>query len=453
MPHVPPTVRIAPEVADALASGVAVVALESTLLAHGLPPERRRATADEIEAAVRSGGAVPATIAVLDGECVVGLTAVELDRLCAGPTVKLSRRDLGPAVAARTLGATTVASTSAVAALAGIAVFATGGLGGVHRGARDSWDESGDLLVLARTPVLVVCSGVTSILDVEATLERLESLNVTLLGYRSDRFPGFYLADSGFPVPWRVESPEEIADVVHARAELGLGAIVVANPLDDPLDAELHERVLTGGLQAAARVSFVGGGSGANVAAWAASLGTPVALACRVGNDERGRMAVDELLAAGVEVHAGRDRDHATGTCVVLVDSEGERTMLPDPGANDMPALVPDALLHAGGHLHVIGYALMRPGARPGALAAIERAHAAGMTVSVDPSSWALMRPGVFPDVDLLVPNEDEARVLGPLDAPEVVTKLGARGARWTDGRTTVEVPAEPVAAPAPAHA
>jgi sugar/nucleoside kinase (ribokinase family) len=202
---------------------------------------------------------------------------------------------------------------------------------------------------------------------------------------------------------------------------------------------------LARGSDTAARVSFVGGGSGANVAAWAASLGTPVALACRVGNDERGRMAVDELLAAGVEVHAGRDRDHATGTCVVLVDSEGERTMLPDPGANDMPALVPDALLHAGGHLHVIGYALMRPGARPGALAAIERAHAAGMTVSVDPSSWALMRPGVFPDVDLLVPNEDEARVLGPLDAPEVVTKLGARGARWTDGRTTVEVPAEPV--------
>ncbi len=202
---------------------------------------------------------------------------------------------------------------------------------------------------------------------------------------------------------------------------------------------------LARGSDTAARVSFVGGGSGANVAAWAASLGTPVALACRVGDDERGRMAVDELLAAGVEVHAGRDRDRATGTCVVLVDSEGERTMLPDPGANDTPALVPDALLRAGGHLHVIGYALMRPGARPGALAAIERAHAAGVTVSVDPSSWALMRPGVFPDVDLLLPNEDEARALGRLDAPEVVTKLGARGARWTDGRTTVEVPAEPV--------
>jgi ribokinase len=202
---------------------------------------------------------------------------------------------------------------------------------------------------------------------------------------------------------------------------------------------------LARGSDTAAQVSVVGGGSGANVAAWAASLGTPVALVCRIGDDERGRMAVDELMAAGVEVHAGRDRDLATGTCVVLVDESGERTMLPDAGANDTPALVPDALLGPGGHLHVIGYALVRPGARPGALAAIERARAAGMTVSLDPSSWALVRPGVFPDVNLLLPNEDEARVLEPLDAPEVVTKLGARGARWTDGHTTVEVPAEPV--------
>ena len=203
---------------------------------------------------------------------------------------------------------------------------------------------------------------------------------------------------------------------------------------------------LARGSDTAAHIRFTGGGSGANVAAWAASIGTPVALACRVGDDERGRVAVDELLAAGVEVHPGRDRNLPTGTCVVLVDSEGERTMLPDPGANDTPAVVPDALLRPGCHLHVIGYALVRPGARPGALAAIERARAAGMTVSLDPSSWALVRPGVFPDADLLLPNEDEARALGPVEAREVVTKLGARGARWTDGRETIEVPAEPVA-------
>lgn len=194
-----------------------------------------------------------------------------------------------------------------------------------------------------------------------------------------------------------------------------------------------------------ARVSFAGGGSGANVAAWAASIGMPVALVCRVGDDERGRVAVDELLAVGVEVHVGRHPDLATGTCVVLVDESGERTMFPDPGANDTPALVPDGLLRPGSHLHVIGYTLVRPGARPGALAAIDRARAAGVTISLDPSSWALVRPGVFPDVDLLLPNEDEARVLEPLEAPEVVTKLGARGARWTDGRTTVDVPAERV--------
>ena len=202
---------------------------------------------------------------------------------------------------------------------------------------------------------------------------------------------------------------------------------------------------LARGSDTPAQIGFGGGGSGANVAAWAASLGTPVALACCVGQDERGRVAVDELRAAGVTVHAERIRSHGTGTCVVLVDESGERTMLPDPGANDTPAVVPEAALQRGGHLHVIGYALVRAGARPGALAAIERARAAGMTVSVDPSSWALVRPGAFPDVDLLMPNEDEARVLGLVAGSEVVTKLGAGGARWTDGRDTVEVPAEPV--------
>ena len=138
-----------------------------------------------------------------------------------------------------------------MAARAGIGVFATGGLGGVHREARESWDESADLTTLGQTPITVVCAGVKSILDVEATLERLETLNVTLLGYGTDRFPGFYLQDSGFPVPWRVETPEEVADVAHARAELGLGAIVVANPIDEPMDRELHDSTLADGLAAA----------------------------------------------------------------------------------------------------------------------------------------------------------------------------------------------------------
>ena len=188
-----------------------------------------------------------------------------------------------------------------------------------------------------------------------------------------------------------------------------------------------------------ARVSLQGGGSGANVAAWAAALGTPVCFACRVGDDLPGRRAVDTLLEGGVKVHAAVDRRRPTGTCVVLVEPDGERTMLPDPGANDAPVDVPDGWLESGSHLHVVGYALLRDGARPGALAAIERAQAAGMTVSVDPSSWALIRPGAIPDVDLLLPNEREAEVLGERDG--MVVKLGAGGARWGD----VHVAAEPV--------
>jgi sugar/nucleoside kinase (ribokinase family) len=196
---------------------------------------------------------------------------------------------------------------------------------------------------------------------------------------------------------------------------------------------------LARGSDTPANVSLEGGGSGANVAAWAAALGTPVCFACRVGDDLPGRRAVDSLLQGGVKVHAAVDRDRPTGTCVVLVEPGGERTMLPDPGANDAPVDVPDAWLEPGRHLHVVGYALLRDGARPGALAAIERAQAARMTVSVDPSSWALIRPGTIPQVDLLLPNEREAEVLGELG--EMVVKLGPGGARWGD----VHVPAEPV--------
>jgi pseudouridylate synthase len=244
--------RYTAEVSAAIDAGAPVVALESTLIAHGLPRPDNLAVAREIEAAVRAEGAVPATIAVIEGMVRIGLDVPALEAVAAGEDVaKCSVRDLPVAMARRATGATTVAATATLAARAGIGVFATGGLGGVHRDA--PWDESADLTALARTPITVVCSGVKSILDVGATLERLETLSVTLLGYGTDRFPGFYLADSGFPVPWRVDAPEEVADVVHARAELGLGAIVVANPLDEPLDAELHERVLREGLAAAAR--------------------------------------------------------------------------------------------------------------------------------------------------------------------------------------------------------
>jgi pseudouridylate synthase len=244
--------RYTAEVSAAIDAGAPVVALESTLIAHGLPRPDNLAVAREIEAVVRAEGAVPATIAVIEGMVRIGLDVPALEAVAAGEDVaKCSLRDLPVAMARRATGATTVAATATLAARAGIGVFATGGLGGVHRDA--PWDESADLTALARTPITVVCSGVKSILDVGATLERLETLSVTLLGYGTDRFPGFYLADSGFPVPWRVDAPEEVADVVHARAELGLGAIVVANPLDEPLDPELHERVLREGLDAAAR--------------------------------------------------------------------------------------------------------------------------------------------------------------------------------------------------------
>jgi pseudouridylate synthase len=251
--------RYTNEVSDALDAGRPVVALESTLIAHGLPRPENLQVARELEDTVRDEGAVPATIAVVEGMLRVGLDGPGLEAIALGDdVVKCGVRDLPVLMARRGTGATTAAATAALAARAGIAVFATGGLGGVHRDARESWDESADLVTLSRTPITVVCSGVKSILDVGATLERLESLNVTLLGYGTDRFAGFYLADSGFPVPWRVDTPQQVADVVHARSELDLGAIVVANPLDEPLDAELHERVVREGLKAAAEEGIAG---------------------------------------------------------------------------------------------------------------------------------------------------------------------------------------------------
>jgi pseudouridine-5'-phosphate glycosidase len=249
-------VRIAPEVAEAVASGRPVVALESAIVTHGLPRPRNLEVARQAEDAVRDGGALPATVAVVEGEARVGLDASAMSAIAEdGEAAKCGVRDLAVVAARGGHGGTTVAATAHLAARAGIRVFATGGLGGVHRDARDSWDESADLEVLGRTGIVVVCAGVKSILDVGATLERLETLNVTVLGYRTDRFPGFYLSDSGFPVPWRVESAAEVAAVVQAREQLGTedSAVVVANPLpeEEQLDPPLHDRVLSDGLIAA----------------------------------------------------------------------------------------------------------------------------------------------------------------------------------------------------------
>ena len=241
------------EVREALDAGLGVVALESTILAHGLPHPDNIEIAAQIEGAVRAGGSVPATIALLDGVVHVGLGAAEVERVCTDPEIaKLSVRDVGVAAALGRSGATTVASTSALAHLAGIRVFATGGLGGVHRGASETFDVSADLGVIASTPVLIVCAGVKSILDVSGTLEYLETLSVPVLGYRTDAFPGFYLSDSGHVVPWRVESAEEAARVVVTRDRLGTDAagVVLANPLpaDRQVDRELHDRLVTEGL-------------------------------------------------------------------------------------------------------------------------------------------------------------------------------------------------------------
>lgn len=243
------TSQLSPEVREALAAHRPVVALESTIIAHGLPRPRNLAVAEELEALVRSSGAVPATVAVLDGRPQVGLSKDQLERVAQDPSVrKLGQRDLAPALAAGASGATTVSATAFLAARAGIRVFATGGLGGVHRGWTDTQDESADLRLLARTRITVVCAGVKSILDVPATLQRLETLGVGILGYGTDRFPGFYLTSSGEPVDWTVRTPEEVAAVMDAQDALGgpEAALIVANPVPEAeqLDPKLHDRVL-----------------------------------------------------------------------------------------------------------------------------------------------------------------------------------------------------------------
>lgn len=266
--HTEPDVRphrvlTTPEVADALRGGRPVVALESTILAHGLPRPDNLRVGREIEATVRAHGAVPATVGVLGGHVHVGLDDAALEHLATADGVhKLSVRDLPVAVALGLDGATTVAATAALAASLGVAVFATGGLGGVHRGGAETFDESADLAALARTRIVVVCAGVKSILDVAATLERLETSGVTVLGYGTDRFPGFYLRDSGFPAGWRVDTPAQVAAVLGAARglDVGSGAVVVGNPLpaDQQLDPALHDRVLAEGLAGLERDGVTG---------------------------------------------------------------------------------------------------------------------------------------------------------------------------------------------------
>lgn len=250
------------EVQEALAGGQPVVALESTIISHGLPRPENLRVAAEVEDIVRARGATPATIAILDGRVHVGLDEEHLVQVASrDDVIKVSVRDIATLVARSGSGATTVAATSHLARLAGIRVFATGGLGGVHRQARDSWDESADLGTLADTALTVVCSGVKSILDVGATLERLETLNVGVLGFGTNRFPGFYLTDSGFTVGWSVDTPDDVAAIMAMRDQLRIdSALVVANPLpeSEQLDPDVHDRVLEEGLRLASTRSITG---------------------------------------------------------------------------------------------------------------------------------------------------------------------------------------------------
>lgn len=249
----PQAVLISEEVLDALGEGRGVVALESTLISHGLPRGDNLHVATRLEDIVRRSGAVPATIAVIDGVPHVGLGEPALERIALDEQVtKLSIRDLPAAAGLRRTGATTVAATAHLASLAGIGVFATGGLGGVHREARESWDESADLAALARTSIVTVCAGVKSVLDVSATLERLESLGVPVVGFRTSTFPGFYLHSTGLTLDWRADSVAQIAAVASSMRGLALDdrALVVANPIpvEEQLDPVVHDRVLHSGL-------------------------------------------------------------------------------------------------------------------------------------------------------------------------------------------------------------
>ncbi len=254
-------VKYSAEVAQAIAAGKPIVALESTIISHGLPRPSNLDVAKECERIIRQRGAVPATIAVLDGVIHIGLEANELEAIANRDDIyKASSRDLAIIVALGKSAATTVAATAHIAAFAEIKVFATGGLGGVHRGANETFDESADLTALSQLDMTVVCAGVKSILDVHATLERLETLAIGVVGFKTNRFPGFYLTDSGFEIEHRVDSAEEIAAIMRARKAVQTSnhALIVTNPVEKEMDKARHDEILASGLANAARDGIEG---------------------------------------------------------------------------------------------------------------------------------------------------------------------------------------------------
>jgi len=254
-------IKLSAEVSAAIKAGKPIVGLESTIISHGLPRPSNLEVALECERIVRDAGAVPATIALLDGKILVGLERSELEAIANRDDIsKASIRDLAIIVAQGKSAATTVAATAHIAAMAGIHVFATGGLGGVHRGANESFDESADLTALANVDMTMICAGVKSILDVPATLERLETLAISLVGYKTTAFPGFYLTDSGYTLEHRVDSPAEIAAIIKARKEVGTlsKALVVANPVVKEMDKARHDEILKSGLEKAEQQGVVG---------------------------------------------------------------------------------------------------------------------------------------------------------------------------------------------------
>jgi pseudouridine-5'-phosphate glycosidase len=255
------SIQYSKEVAASLKSGAPIVALESTIISHGLPRPSNLAVAQEVEEIVRAHGATPATIAILNGVVHIGLESDQLHEIANRDDIsKASIRDLAIISAGGLSAATTVAATSHIARLAGISVFATGGLGGVHRGANETFDESADLGALGKLDIAIVCAGVKSILDVGATLERLESLSIGLVGYQTNAFPGFYLTDSGFTLEHRVDSAEQIAAVIKARRELKTDStsLIIANPVKEEMDRGRHDAILASGLASASTQGITG---------------------------------------------------------------------------------------------------------------------------------------------------------------------------------------------------
>jgi pseudouridine-5'-phosphate glycosidase len=254
-------IKYSAAVAKALGDKSPIVALESTIITHGLPRPKNLEVALEVEQIVTDAGATAATIAIINGQIHVGLEPEQLMQIAHDENIlKASIRDLAIISTQKKSAATTVAATSHIANMAGISLFATGGLGGVHREAWQSWDESADLLALAKTPILIVCSGAKSILDVSATLERLETLSVPILGYKTNKFPGFYLTDSGFDLEHRADTPQDIAQIWRSRGDVATNnsALIVANPVGNQMDKSLHDQILFDGLAKAKTAGIIG---------------------------------------------------------------------------------------------------------------------------------------------------------------------------------------------------